>query len=353
MLDFVVGSQASATPLLSVVMAVKDGGIFLQKAIDSILQQTFRNFELIVIDDGSTDNTWQILESYRDPRIRIVKQENQGVSRASNRGLAMARGKYITRHDHDDMSLPTRFAQQVEHLQTHPQCAYVGTRAHIWMGDTSTLRTHDHPMSPGMLAFALLFDSPFVLSSCMFRREVLDTIGMYATESCRIPMEDFEFVSRVARYFELANLPEYLLIYRETPYSESSALRLPDNQKAQLILSRISLFSAENLAFACGRKNPSVEDHDFGALCHWYFAGVSPKPNYVRIRASVKDAATRIAQRFSEPEVLLLAKAKLSELDYQYYTYMGQTWQWQRLIYILRTRSLIQLWASLKKRILP
>ena len=352
MLDLIAGAQNSGTPLLSVVMAVKNGGLFVRAAIDSILQQTFSNFELIVIDDGSTDNTWQVLQSYQDPRMQIVTQENQGVCRATNRGLTMARGKFLTRHDHDDVSLPNRFSQQIAYLQTHPQCAYLGTWAYIWVGDTASLRTHDHPTSPGMLAFALLFDSPFVLSSCMFRREILDSVGMFPIEPSRMLAEDFEFVSRVARQFEVANLPEYLLIYRETPESESSVLRLPDNKKAEGILSHISLFSAENLAYACARPQLTLEDRDFGALCHWYFAGVSSKPNYICIRANVKEAAQRIAQRFNEPKVLHLAKTKLAELDYQYYTYMGQTWQWQRFIYILRTRSLIQLWAALKKRIL-
>ena len=103
---------SDASPLVSIVMPVKDGAEHIAQAIDSLLNQTLTDFELIVIDDGSQDQTARIVKGYTDPRITLYSQANQGVSKAANRGFALAKGQYITRHDHDDISLPTRLETQ-------------------------------------------------------------------------------------------------------------------------------------------------------------------------------------------------------------------------------------------------
>jgi glycosyltransferase involved in cell wall biosynthesis len=110
---------SDASPLVSIVMPVKDGAEHISQAIDSLLNQTLTDFELIVIDDGSQDQTAQIIKGYTDPRITLYSQENQGVSKAANRGFAIAKGQYITRHDHDDISLPTR--------SRNPSCFFEST----------------------------------------------------------------------------------------------------------------------------------------------------------------------------------------------------------------------------------
>jgi glycosyltransferase involved in cell wall biosynthesis len=119
---------ARAAKLVSVVMATYNGERFIGAAIDSILAQTHSNFELIVVDDASTDATSGILAAFTDPRLRVIHSPaNNGVARARNRGFDCARGDYIALLDHDDLSHPTRLARQVEYLETHPGIVLVGT----------------------------------------------------------------------------------------------------------------------------------------------------------------------------------------------------------------------------------
>jgi len=335
-----ISDKPTASPILSVVMAVKNGGILVGNAIESILGQTFIDFELIIINDGSTDDTVATVTRYADPRITFITQENQGVSRASNRGLSMARGRYIVRHDHDDLSLPIRFSKQIAYLENYPQCALLGSAAEVWTHAGPTGRFRDLPTTPGEIAFDLIFDCPFVLSSCMFRREILDTVGFFSTDSVRTPVEDYEFISRVGRHYEMANLPERLVIYNEVPNSESSSIRRNSSDAGDLLLSRISLFSAENLAFANENLELNEDVINFGALSHWYFKGIVGTPNYKAIRQLVENTAANLTNHYRDPGIAKLAAVRLAKLDYQYYTYSGQKFKWERILYILRNRPL-------------
>lgn len=111
----------SEIPLVSVIMPVYNGAEYLRPAIESILNQTFTNFEFIIINDGSKDNSREIIESYNDSRIVAVNQENMGVARSLNNGIKLARGKYIRRHDADDESLPDHIETQVNFIEKHPE----------------------------------------------------------------------------------------------------------------------------------------------------------------------------------------------------------------------------------------
>src|ERR1039458_3032292 len=116
------------TPLVSVVMAVRNGMPYLTESIESILAQTMRDFEFIVINDGSTDETERYLGGLADSRLRIFSQANAGVGASANRGIALARGRYVARMDADDVSLPTRLERQVQFLRENPEVALVGTQ---------------------------------------------------------------------------------------------------------------------------------------------------------------------------------------------------------------------------------
>src|SRR5688500_15808321 len=119
----------SSPPAVSCVMTVFNTERYLREAVESILAQTLADFEFIIIDDGSTDASPQILREYaaRDSRIRLVSRPNTGIVKAANEGIGMARAKYLARMDSDDVSLPHRFATQVKYLDEHPDCVLVGT----------------------------------------------------------------------------------------------------------------------------------------------------------------------------------------------------------------------------------
>src|SRR3984957_4448784 len=169
-------------PDVSVVLSVRNGGSDLPKAIDSILTQTFTNFELIAINNGSTDGTRSYLDNIADPRVRVFHQADAGLAAALNRGISLAQGRYVARQDHDDLADPSRIAKQVAFFDTHPDHALIGTRAAIWIGDRPSGRFHDHSADDQILRFDLLFNNPFVHSSVMMRKAALDHVGGYATD---------------------------------------------------------------------------------------------------------------------------------------------------------------------------
>jgi glycosyltransferase involved in cell wall biosynthesis len=255
-------SAMNSDPTVSVVLSVRNGGKDLPTAIGTILNQTFSDFELIAINNGSTDETGPYLDSITDPRVRVFHQEDKGLARALNRGISLARGRYIARQDHDDLADPSRIAKQVEFLDARPDHALIGTRAEIWIGDTPTDRFHDHPTEDADLRFALLFNNYFVHSSVMMRKAALDKVGVYTTDRSRQPPEDYELWSRIARRFRVANLPERLTIYREVPTSMSRDGKDPFKEKLVLI-------SAENLAAATvGEPKPQRIHLDIANLLH-------------------------------------------------------------------------------------
>lgn len=255
-------------PLVSVILPVYFGERYLRESIDSILSQTFTDFEFIVIDDGSLDNSRKILESYDDSRIHLVFQENVGLPETLNRAIALSKGCYIARQDHDDISLPTRLEKQVQFLETNSQYGLVGTGAHIWAEDQATQRGHDHPSDSNILRFDLLFNNPFVHSSLMFRRSVIELVGNYSTDPARQPPEDYEFISRVSRQFEIANINERLVIYRETANSMSSVIRPETIQKNNLFQERLAIIAAENIQYEKDGAKPTQAAIDFGRVVH-------------------------------------------------------------------------------------
>ncbi len=122
----------SENPKVSVIMSVYNGDKYLREAIESILNQTFTDFEFIIVNDGSTDNSLEIIESYDDERIKTINnKKNIGLTKSLNKALKFAKGKYIARQDADDVSLPNRFEKQVEYLDSHPEVALVGTSVYL------------------------------------------------------------------------------------------------------------------------------------------------------------------------------------------------------------------------------
>jgi cellulose synthase/poly-beta-1,6-N-acetylglucosamine synthase-like glycosyltransferase len=277
----------SSNPTVSVVLSVRNGGKDLPKALETILTQSFSDFELIAINNGSTDGTREVLDQIADPRMRVYHQEDEGLAAALNRGISLARGRYIARQDHDDLADPSRLAKQVAFLDAHPDHGLVGTRAEIWVGDTPSGRFHDHPTENDILQFDLLFDNPFVHSSVMMRKSALDRVGGYSTDPARQPPEDYELWSRIARHYRVANLAERLTVYREVLSSMSRA-------GAQPFLQKLVAISSENLAHATGALVPQQVHVDIATLVHGAEGRVLRKPEVDRMCAAVAEAGRRI-----------------------------------------------------------
>ena len=246
---------------LTVILPVYNGYSYLQTAVDSILLQTFQDFELIIINDGSNDNSEKTIKNLDDSRIKYVKQENQGLAATLNNGIKLSQSEFIARLDQDDIMLQSRLAKQVEYLELHPDCAMVGTWSEIWVGKIQTDRGHKHPTLNETLRLELLFDNPFVHSSMMIRADVLRDIGGYSIDKSRQPPEDYELWSRIARKYRVANIPEVLTVYREV---EGSMTRTENSP----ILPNVIQISAENLANILAPQFSLDECYSLALLYH-------------------------------------------------------------------------------------
>ena len=273
-------------PLVSVVLPVFNGEAYLKAAVESILSQSYINLELIVIDDGSADNSFQILNGVKDARAQLAGHSNRGLAATLNKGIELARGEYIARQDQDDLSFPDRLAKQVAYMDSHPECALVGAWAQIMEGDRLTDRYHRHPACPSELRYQLLFNNPFVHSSVLLRKSALEAVGGYSTDRTRQPPEDYELWSRLSRHGEVANLPEVLLYYREVPGSMSRVGPSPFRDN----LIKICI---ENLSLASGVPSTDPDLITIATVLHG--GEGSYRPNRQRITKILRRAAASFA----------------------------------------------------------
>jgi len=214
------------SPLVSVVMPAYNARRYVAEAIESVLSQTFGDFEFLIVDDGSTDDTGAIVKDFaaRDRRIEVITQANSGVGAALNAGLERARGRYIARMDSDDICLPPRFAKQVEYLERTPQCVLVGSRVMIIDGDGTSLFEMDSVQLTHEKIDELLMQARWsiVHPSIMMRAGAVRRIGGYNNDL--VPVEDHDLFLRMAEVGKLANLPDVLLKYRKHPMNSVRVL---------------------------------------------------------------------------------------------------------------------------------
>lgn len=198
-------------PKVSVVMTAYNSGRVIRKTLDSLLGQTFRDFELIIVDDCSKDDTIDIIKGYDDPRIRLVRNEaNQGISRSRNIGLDLAKGEYVAMSDHDDPSLPTRLEKQVAFLDGHPDHIMVTTACFFQTGQSR--ETGDIITNPYLLHWTLFYRCPLVHSATCIRREPADRAGIRYNPVYAYA-EDFHFYHLLARVGKLGAIDEPLVVY--------------------------------------------------------------------------------------------------------------------------------------------
>ena len=206
-----------ASPAVSVVMTVYNTERYVAEAVESVLSQTFRDFEFIVIDDGSTDRSPAILRDYaaRDRRIKLVSRPNTGIVAAANEGISMARGRYLARMDSDDVCLPRRFETQVRYLDEHPECVLVGSRVTVVDPYGSPVLESGQKLTHEEIDAELLGSGggwAIVQPSAMMRTEAVRRVGAYRGR--HNVSEDQDLFLRLAEVGRVANLPEPLLLYR-------------------------------------------------------------------------------------------------------------------------------------------
>lgn len=202
-------------PLVSILMPVYKTAPYLREAMDSMLSQTFTDFELIVLDDCSPDNAEEILDSYTDPRIvRYKGEKNAGLSNVLNVGIGMARGKYIARMDSDDLSMPERLQIQVDYLEAHPDIDLVSVGMRLFGAkDEVWLREQD----PEKVKIIALFHSPILHASSMWRRDSFEKHGLRFRQEM-VPAEDYDLWTRaLVKGLRLVNLRQVLYKYRIHP----------------------------------------------------------------------------------------------------------------------------------------
>jgi glycosyltransferase involved in cell wall biosynthesis len=200
------------TPAVSVLMSVYNGAPVVAEAIASVLGQTDGDLELIVVDDGSTDATPDMLAAVADPRLRLVRQPRTGLTRALNRALGLARAGLVARLDADDTALPERLARQRAFLAAHPEVGLLGTGAREVDPTGALVRMVRPPVDDAALRRALIRANPFVHSSVMVRRELLARAGGY--DETLAVAQDYELWMRLAGLTRLANLPDALVVRR-------------------------------------------------------------------------------------------------------------------------------------------
>ena len=230
-------------PKVTVLMSVYNGEKYLNEAIDSILGQTFKDFEFLIINDGSTDKTGEILESYNDPRIKIINNEkNIGLTKSLNKGLKLTRGEYIARQDADDISMPERLEKEVEFLETHQDYAVVGTFAKIINKNSEILSFLERPIEDLKIKEFFKKDNCIVHGSSMIRKACLSDIGFY--NELMIRSQDYELWLRLSKKYRLANIAKYLYMWRK--HDENIEAKFIGEQKIFVILAMVKNNILEN-----------------------------------------------------------------------------------------------------------
>jgi len=265
-------------PKVTVLMSVFNGERYLREAMESILSQTFEDFEFLIINDGSTDRSREILLSYADSRIHLVDNEqNRGLTWSLNRGLRLATGQFVARQDADDISQPDRLSRQVEFLEKNTEVALLGSWYEKMDAEGNLIGKRKLPGDNIAIRWSLLFYCPFVHSAVMFRKQaVLERVGFY--NEALAYSSDYDLWYRIASCMQVANLDEYLVKYRVAPESMTATYGDKTQEGQQMRIARMAHL------LGWDKTNTALNEERFGRI-HAILFGTSTELPKQDIRA--------------------------------------------------------------------
>lgn len=279
-----------STPGISVVMPVYNGEDFLGEAIESILAQTYKDFEFIIVDDGSTDRSAAIISSFRDERIVLLKNEcNSGIMTSLNKGIAHARAPYIARMDADDISYPDRLEKQLQFIGQYPDGALWSCWTRVITADKKVVRLE--AFKPDYYYFNFIFECWIYHPTIVFSREKLAQIGHYTVPFA----EDYELIWQVSRQFKMYHQPEALLDYRITQQSLHRVLKKEEYEEAfhNMVLRNISYYMGTGF---------TIQEEELQCLRHQFSSLVETK-NLTAIAGSLKKLEQITQQVYQTPNI--------------------------------------------------
>ena len=306
----------SENPRISVVMSVYNGQDYLREAVESILCQSYRDFEFIVVDDGSVDRTSEILEEYKDRRLRIVHQENRGLTPSLNRGIQLARGEYIARQDADDVSMPERLETLMGILEGDPEVAMVGSYMIFIDSSGREAGRWRMPLDNEKIHEAMKNYNPMPHGASMFRKRCSEEVGNYR-ERFRYA-QDYDFLLRISSRNRVRNVDRFLYKWR----------------KGEHAISRKKL--SEQLEYQLLARKLNDERVEKGCDSYDQFSGSSPSA-FLRTHFGVRREELN---RFKAGHYLSYAKQALQSNDVSGHTklvaraflYSPETVGWKKLL---------------------
>ncbi len=253
-------------PKVTVLMSVYNCEKYIREAVNGILNQTFTDFEFLILNDGSTDKTKEIILSYKDPRIIFIENEkNLGIPQSLNKGLKLAKGEYIVHQDGDDISLPKRLDKQIEFLDQHKNIGLVGTFYMAINEEGEFLQEFQPETNSKRIKEKLAQKNQFAHGSITFRKECLNKVGYY-NEDLKYT-HDYDLSCRIAEHYDVANLPDCLYKWRNYTESISTRFYLEECLKLEKLLQENKLKDTNE---EVGIKRKIAQGYNYLASCAFF-----------------------------------------------------------------------------------
>ena len=242
-------------PKVSVIMSVFNDEKNVAESVKSILNQTFDDFEFMIVNDGSTDDSMKIVHSLKDPRIRTIQHENIGLTKSLNKAICVSQSEYIARQDSDDISIPDRLEKQVSFLDNNPEYAMIGTGIYRINSYGRIIETPSVISSNRKIRWFLRTGNCFCHGSVMIRRSSLNHVGIYR-DYLKVT-QDYDLWRRISEAYKVENLRERLYLWRKNKQNISFREREVQDKTAALIG-----------AFSCERSLNGIDSYRLLADCH-------------------------------------------------------------------------------------